>query len=193
MSFPNDPPRKGSGWGCLIAVLVAVAVIVAVGAMIASARKSSRLAFERKKVAWATERFEKVKAGDDGSHTSVFLDPLLIEMLANDAECVANLTTLNLSSVDLNGPQTDAAEKLVNVKKVVFYDCDGAGRLLTALSGLESIKELSFDTTQLTDDDVPLLATFPNLRRVHFAWVNSPAREKLIRDTLPGVDIQIDE
>jgi len=192
MSVPDETPRKGSGWGCLIAVLVAVAVIVAGGAMIAAAQKSSRLALQRKMAAWATERFQKVKAGDDGSHTAVFLDPLLIEMLANDADCVANLTTLNLDMVDLNSPQSDAAGKLVNVKKVSFYDCDGRRRLLTAMTGLESIEEVSFDTT-VTDDEVRLLGTFPNLRRVHFPWVNSPAREKLIRDTLPGVEIQIDE
>ena len=144
MSFPNDPPRKGSGWGCLIAVLLAMAVIVAGGAMIASARKSARRDSERRKSERETESYQIVKAGDDGSRISVVQDPLLIEKLANDADCVANLTTLNLGMVDLNGPQTDAAGKLVHVKEVVFYDCDGAGRLLTAMSGLESIEELSF-------------------------------------------------
>jgi hypothetical protein len=193
MSAPNESATNGLGRGCLIALAVAMAFVVGIVTLISSRQKAANPDFERKKAGWRTESFQKVKAGDDGNGIFVYLDPRLIEMLANDADCVANLATLILNMADLSGPQTASAGRLVNVKKVVFYDCAAAGNLLTAMKGLGSIEEIAFDTTQLSDADVRLLATFPNLKRVHFAWVNDPSREKLLRDTLPGVEIQIDE
>lgn len=190
MNPPNDVHRMRLGLGCLIAIAIAVAVVVGIAAMMSTAQKAARRDSERKMTEWRNEAFQKVKSGDDGSGVEVYRDPRLIEMLASDADCVANLTTLNLSMVDLNGPQTAAAVKLVNVKKILFYDCRGPESILTPMKGSGSIVEIGFDATLLSDDGVRLLAHFPNLKRVHFAWINEPAREKLLRDTLPGVEIQ---
>lgn len=191
---PNDePPIQKSGHSCLIALALTAVVIAVSVALINSDLKEGVRHFERKKAERRTESFEKVKAGDDGNGIIVFQDPRLIEMLAGDDDCIKNLKRLNLSSVDLNGPQTASAGKLVNVNKIAFYDCVGPEELLKAMKGSPSVEELSFDTTLVSDDGVRMLATFPNLKKVYFSYVNEQSREKLLRETLPGVEIEIEE
>jgi hypothetical protein len=61
------------------------------------------------------------------------------------------------------------------------------------MKGSHSIEELSFDTTLLSDEGMKLLASFPNLKRVHFAYIREPSKAKSVREALPGVEVEIDE
>jgi hypothetical protein len=104
MGFPSSLPEQRSKQGCRIAFVIGAAVVVGLGLAVRSRHEASRREFERKRAEGRDEFFAKVKAGDNGDGSFVFLDPRLIEMLASDADCMANLTTLNLSSVDLTPP-----------------------------------------------------------------------------------------
>jgi hypothetical protein len=148
---------------------------------------------EQRRAVELAELVAKVKAGDDGSGIRVSRDGRLIEMLAGDPECVENLTSLRFDMANLSGPEVASAGKLVNVEKITFYSCYGAENVLSAMKGSAALEELGFDTTGLSDDGIQLLASFPNLRRVYFAYIHEPSMAKLLRETLPGVDVEIDE
>jgi hypothetical protein len=77
------------------------------------------------------------------------------------------------------------------VKRIVFYSCGGADDLLHAMKGMPSVEDLYFEVSGLSDDGVRVLGTFPNLKKVHFEQVIDREREKLLRDTLPGVEVEI--
>src|SRR5262245_9060931 len=114
MDISDPTPKPNATRGCLIVAVVAGLVVAGLGTVVYLKLLANEREFERKQAERRVESFEKVRAGDNGEGIPVFLDPRLIEMLASDPDCIANLTTLNLSTVDLNGPQTASAGKLVN-------------------------------------------------------------------------------
>jgi hypothetical protein len=184
------PPRASSGRGRLVAAATVALVLVGLGSAVYLVLQSDQREFDRRQAVRRSESVEKVRAGDDGSGITIF-DPLLLEMLASDTDCVANLTTLCFSMADLSSREVASAGKLVNVKKIVFYSCHGADDVLTAMQGLPSVEELYFEVSGISDDGVRRLAAFPNLRNVRFEQVIDEQREDLLRETLPGVVIEI--
>jgi hypothetical protein len=189
-------PEAGERRNCLAAVVV-VGVILAVliGVTLWAAARSaerSRREFEQRQADRRTEFFNRVKAGEDGSRMSI-MDPLLLEMLAGDAECAANLTTLQFSMVDVSGTPAAAAKSLRNVREIGFYDCGGADDLLRALEGSPAVEEIFFEMA-ITSEMIPSMSTFSNLKKVTiYGYRVSAEQEALLRQTLSGVEIVIDD
>lgn len=194
MTKSPTSPETGQHRSCLAAIVIVGLIMAAIGAAgfwaLTKAAERSRKEFEQNQAERRVEYFGKVKAGGDGSRISI-MDPLLLEMLAEDADCVANLTELSLAMVDIAGKPSLAAKSLVNVRKIVFYDCVGADELLRALQGSAAVEDIYFEQTYLSDDGVQLLATFPNLKEAHFEDVTDASREKLLKTALPDVNLKI--
>lgn len=144
--------------------------------------------FEKRQTARRQAYVAEVKAGGDGSRISVD-SPLLVEMLANDPGCIANLTTLNFSMAELDDPRIASIKKLTNLKSLGFYCCPGMDSLALAIEGMPSIEKIWCEGERFTPAGVKSLAKLPNLRRVEFTWHVEPEYEEMLRSTLPGVEI----
>lgn len=186
-----DLPSKNSARGRLIAGAIVASVLAALVIAVQFKMRSDQRHFELRQAEEREKSVRVVQAGDDGENVVVFLDSRLIEMLAADPKCVANLKTLRLDMADLSGPETAAASKLVNVRRISFYNCTAANNLIAVMQGSSAVEEIRFEVTSLSDDGVRLLGTFPNLRRVHFQQIVDAERVKLLRRSLPGVELEL--
>jgi hypothetical protein len=98
---PPPPPQTEAGClkSCLIAFVVGIALLVAAFYSFPYLEEYQHNKYITKE---STELFNDVKAG--GNEGMVF-DPLMIEMLASDEQCIANLTYLYFVNVDLGDPR----------------------------------------------------------------------------------------
>ena len=188
--MPNaNPPDSASrplrqGLGCAtIAALICGAVLLATR----YAREQSRLAFEREQAQRRQEAFEKVRSGD---HNIFVDDAELLQMLANDAECVKNLTEVVFFMADLTPEYAEHIARLTNVRSIGFYDTDGADYILQHAGELP-IEELSFETTPLSDDSLRNLSKFSKLREVHFEQVLDRDAIAILETLRPEVAVRI--
>ena len=193
MDEPEIKPIESKGRGCLVVAGVGVGFVILMAILIPIAREKSRRDFEQSQSELRMRLFSQVKNGDDGSRIFIF-DPIQIEMLANDADCVANLKMLYFSSVDLSSPHVSAAGKLTNVRQICFYDSDNPDNLLLAMKGLHSVEEVQFETSHIPDNTATILTGFPNLKKVGIdGQIFTEAQEKHFRETLPGIILELTE
>ena len=144
--------------------------------------------FEKRQTARRQAHVAEVKAGGDGSRMSVD-SPILVEMLANDPDCIANLTTLNFSMAELDDPRIASINKLNNLKSLGFYCCRDMDAVALAIEGMPSVERIWCEGEQFTAAGIKSLATLPNLKRVEFIWRVDPAYQEMLRATMPGVEI----
>ncbi|QDT75887.1 hypothetical protein I41_51310 [Lacipirellula limnantheis] len=169
-------------------VFVAILGLMVLGLLAEGKRDQQE--FEKRRAERWQEDVSLVKAGNDGSRIFVN-DPTLVEMLANEPECIANLTTLYFSMADLDDDRFAAVKKLTNLRSVGFYDCQGMDAAAKTIEGMPSIEEIWCEGECFTAAGVKSLATLPNLKRVEFVWEVDPASEQLLRSTLPNVEIKL--
>jgi hypothetical protein len=191
-----EPQAAGEGRSCLAAVVIVGLIIGAIGTAcywaLAKSAERSHKEFEQRQADRRVKYFNRVKAGEDGSRMSI-MDPLLLAMLAGDAECVANLTALQFSMVDVSGAPAAAAKSLLNVREIRFYDCGGADDLLRALEGSPAVEDVLFEMA-ISNEMIASLGTFSNLKKVEiFGYRVTAKQETLLRQTLPDVEIVIDD
>ena len=136
------PPQQQTGClkGCLIAFVVGIALLVAAGYglyYLDEYQHNANIA------GLNTTAFNMVKAG---AGRALIFDPAMIEMLANDEQCIANLTFLTFIEQDLSDPRFKDIAKLKNLRTVEFYDCHNDEKLLAAMQGMPSVEEMEFDS-----------------------------------------------
>lgn len=169
-------------------VLVAVIGLMVLGLLAGNER--DRQEFEKRQTLRRQEYVAEIKAGADGSRISVD-SPILVEMLANDPDCVANLTTLNFSMAELDDPRIAGINKLTNLQTIGFYDCQGMDAVATAIEGMHSIEKIWYEGGGFTAAGVKSLAALPNLKRLEIEWRVDSTYEDLLRSTLPNVEIKL--
>lgn len=168
--------------GCLAtALLMIFAVVVSVRA---SARQD-RLRKEQR----LQENFDSVKQGVGGVPVGV-MDPELMEIFAQDEDCIKNLRVLELFMADLSDPRFLRINDL-NPHTIFFYSCNEIDQFLPQITRL-NVEQLDFETTPLSQKSLLALAKFPNLKRVRFEQVMSPAEQALVKEILPGVEIEFE-
>ncbi|WP_442510993.1 hypothetical protein SH528x_002645 [Novipirellula sp. SH528] len=109
--------------------------------------------------------------------------PKLLSMLANDADCVSNLSELNFSMTEITAADARHVSKFTNLKSLYCYDTRGADYIVEN-ARLLPIERLGFEMAQLSTESLRMLSEFPNLTQVHFEQVMLP-NEIAILDTLP--------
>jgi hypothetical protein len=160
----SPPPQTGCLKGCLIAFICGTILIVAAGYGLYYLNEYQHNVNVTER---STRFFNSVKAGDDGRLIFVF-DQLLVEMLASDEQCIANLTHLKFIDADLSDPRYEAVAKLKKLRTLHFYSCYDAEKLLAAMQGMPSVEEITFDSMRESKERERLLETFPNLKKVNY-------------------------
>jgi hypothetical protein len=161
-SLQSPPPQTNYLKGCLIAFAVGILLLVAAYYAIIAYDEYQHNKFITEQ---CTKYFNYVKAGGSGC---LVIDPLGIEMLASDEQCIANLKYLHFTSVDLSDPRYESVTKLKNLRTIEFYDCHNDDKLLAAMQGMPSVEEMEFDSMRESAERERLLKTFPNLKTVTY-------------------------
>jgi hypothetical protein len=180
----TNPPKKRTRGRLVVEVCVVVLIILVLVGLITCASTSDGVDIHK-------SFYDKIKNGDDGSGI-VILDPVLIEMLASDKECIANLKKLSVFSLNLSDPRISAAAKLKNVKSIDILSCSHPDKLLQAMRGIPSVEEVYFETSYLPHIAIDILGEFPNLKRVIVGdQIVSQDLEMLLKERLPGIHLDI--
>lgn len=158
----SSPTETGCLKGCLIALVVGIGLLVAAICSFPYLEEYQHNKYVTEK---ATDLYNAVKAG---SYQGMVFDPLMVEMLANDEQCIANLTYLYFVDIDLSDPRYKAVAKLKNLRSLEFYDCENDEKLLDAIKGMPSVEEMEFDSMRESEERERLLKTFPNLKKVTY-------------------------
>jgi hypothetical protein len=165
-SSQPTPPPPSSPTGCLIGCLIAfVGGIVLLFAAFYSYPYLEEYQHNKFITEKCTEYFNDIKAGGDWC---LVIDPLGIEMLVSDEQCIDNLTFLRFIEVDLGDPRYEAIVKLKNLRTLDFYNCHNVEKLFAVMQGMPSVEEMEFDSMRESPERDRLLKTFPNLKKVTY-------------------------
>jgi hypothetical protein len=136
----------------------------------------------------ALQYFQELKS--NGKRFPVIDSPELMLMIANDPACAQQLTYVHFDMTDLNAPEFEQIQKLPNVAKISFYDCEGITTLLGYASNMPSVNEVHFDYIRPSDELLQRLASIPNLKTLTF---NDTEKDELgvFEHGLPHVKVQI--
>jgi hypothetical protein len=159
-STPPPPSEAGCLKGCLIAFAIGIALLFA---MFYSFPYFEEYQHNKFVTETCARYFNDIKSGGNGC---LVIDPLIIEMLASDEQCIDNLTFLRFIEVDLSDPRYEAILKLKNLRTMDFYNCHNAKTLFDVMEGMPTVEEIIFDSMRETFERKQLMKTFPNLKKV---------------------------
>ena len=163
--------------------LIAFGIAIWVG--ISHLQELAHIELERKESEWRQKWFDDVKGG---KHYATIMDPKIIPMLANDSDCVRNITALHFSMVKIEPNEASPIEQLVNVRHIFFYDTRGTDAVLESAKKLQ-VESLAFDMARPSEASLKGLADFPSLKKIHFGHILYP-REIAILETLdPKIEL----
>ena len=168
-----------------LAILTLVLIGIAMWAGISHMQEVARIDFERTKSKWRQKWFDDVKGGQ---HYATVMDPKIIPMLANDSECVQNITELYFSMVTIAPNDTPPIEQLVNVRHLAFYDTHGTDEVLESAKKLP-IESLAFVMARPTEASLRGLADFPSLRKIHFGHILYPREIAILESLDPAIEL----
>ena len=190
--MPDEIQHKSKAPGCALAAVIAIAMVCLLGWWFRHEQEQARLTRLRQDAARSAEFVQQVKDGDDGSRI-FFGESLLAGKLAADPQCVTNLRRASFFMADLSDPGYAQVRRLTNVRELSFYDCGSIGTFLTNLKSMPSIETISFgDTKPMGDEEIPILASFPNLKKVHLGHDVRAAERDIWEKTLPNAEIEIE-
>src|SRR4051812_39390270 len=107
-----------------LTVLLTIVAIVALMAFgIVQQQRLAKEQLAKMQSEWAQKNYQELKT-NGGSHTSI-ISPENMLLVANDPECAQRLTYVHLDMTNLNAPEFALVQKLLNVRTISFYDCDG--------------------------------------------------------------------
>lgn len=150
-------------------------------------REKQRLSFERQRTQWRQGSFDRVKRGDQ---FALIMDSKLLPMLANDADCIANLSGLSFSMTQITDEDARFVSQLSNVQTLSFYDTRGADLVLENARDLP-ITQMGFDMSRLYKDSLRTLSQFPDLSKLHFGHVMYPSEIAILKTLPPRITVHI--
>lgn len=112
-------------------------------------------------------------------------DPMLLDDLAQDAECAERLTEVQLGEMyPPNYPKNryTALKKLPHLQTIFVSYTIGADAFLDDIKGMTSLEELSFYHARVSAFGARHLASLPNLKRLHLYDRAEPALDVLKND-----------
>jgi hypothetical protein len=145
--------------------------------------------FQRAQQRRESESFQKVKSGE--SQVTVYGTPEVLMMLANDPECIRNLTSIYFFIADLSDPRYTITNKLSNVDDIGIYDCQGVTEFLKSIKGMPSVKSIYIESVRLDDEILTSLDSLPNLNKVRFEQLLNEHQIELLSKALPEALIEV--
>lgn len=180
-------PKPIMSRGCLVSLVVSMAFVGLLVIGIPFQREKQRLSFERQKAEWRQDAVERVKRGDQ---YALIMDSKLLPMLANDADCVANLNALSFSMMQMTDEDARFVSQLSNVETLSFYDTRGADLVLENARNLP-IMQMGFDMSRLPKDSLRTLSESPDLSTLHFGHVMYPSEIAILKTLQPRITVHI--
>ena len=91
---------------------------------------------------------------------------------------------------DLSDPRFGHLKHLPNVQRIWFYDTRGTDVFLARVRGMKSVKSFSFTGTDLSEEGMQHLASFPDLESVRFSdGYAAPRGVEKLQEALPDCEI----
>lgn len=178
MAEPNSIERKvGPSRGCLKSLVFPAVVLVLFVIGLPFLQEQQQLALERRNAERRQELFDAVKRGEP---RALIMDSKLLQMLANDADCVANLRELDFSMTKITAEDARHVSRMSNLELLYFYGTHGADFVLENARELP-IKKMGFEMARLSKDSLRSLSDFKELTEVHFEHVMVPDEIEILK------------
>ena len=173
--------------GCLKSLVLPAVILVLFVIGLPFLREQQQLALERRNVERRQKSFDAVKRGEP---RVLIMDPKLLQMLADDADCVANLRELDFSMTKITAEDASHVSRMSNLELLNFYDTHGADFVLENARELP-IKKMGFEMARLSKDSLRSLSDFNELTEVHFEHVMFPDEIEILKALPTRTKVQI--
>jgi hypothetical protein len=173
--------------GCFILVSIAAVALGVASSEIYYSGSVHKAEFVRRQQERRLEAVADVKAGR--SQVLIY-DVEMIEMLADDPQCIANVTSVVFVMADLSDAKFYRLKELRNVEEIGFYDCRNADNVLSVAKEMDSVQELFFEVTKISEQSIQSLAGFPNLKKVHFEQIVPDETIAKLNTLLPNANVE---
>ncbi|MBA3482347.1 MAG: hypothetical protein H0T51_11075 [Pirellulales bacterium] len=188
MPDPTPPVSAPSASrGVLLSLFIVAAIIGAAGALLYFGARLNRQENDRRADDRRRNEFAAIKEGPDDE--ILIYDAELLAMIVADPDAAERATSLVFSDVDFSDERFAAINKLVRLQNVGVYSSQNADALLKYVEGMASIERMWIETSPIQDDGIRLLATLPNLKKIHFEQEMSAKQIELLEKTLPKVSV----
>ena len=148
-------------------IIVFLLLAVGIGLGIGYWNREEHRLLELRRYEHRDDQIAKVLAGDRSVNID---DTELVSLLAANPACVEAIDDMFFANVTINEKCARDVATFHQLRKLGFYSCRGAERIIEACGELP-VEDLFFETTPLSDEVIMLLAEFKSLRRVHFEQV----------------------
>ena len=179
------PIQLGIRWGKSI-LLVSLALVTAAVFLLAVAipafRRAAKEELFRKQV---TEPFGEVASG--GNYASV-RDEVLLNKLAADNRCVANLEEIVFWSFHFEPSHASDLARLKNLKRVGFYCCNNVEAVVPGLLALK-LDSLWFELSLPTPESLELLGQSRTMKELGVEQVLTRREAEVLKSFPPEVKI----
>jgi hypothetical protein len=169
----DPPPRKKALYpGCLPWLLVGFACIFLI--CIVFNLPSKKISEISRKQCWE-EQIAEVEAGKQTR--LIWPEPEYLEAFVREKpEVAAKVKEVDFTIGKVSDERFGFIRQFPNLEGIVFYEVwEGADVFLSRIEGMESIRRLSFSKTQLSEVGMKAVASFPNLKSLHFGHFWSDA------------------
>jgi hypothetical protein len=169
--------------------VVIVAVVAAVTALLLFGERVQKRE-EQRRIGEHVKR--DLAAIKQGRGEDIFIyEPELMARIAAEPQAVANATTLVFSRTDLSDPRFADIKKLKVLQNVAIDSCKNADAILIHMQGMSSVEKLWIEDSRVTERGIKALATLPNLMHVRFEQFVTPDEARLLKRTLPDVNLRL--
>ncbi|HEX6960868.1 MAG TPA: hypothetical protein VF175_03315 [Lacipirellula sp.] len=167
----------------LLAVIAAVAALLLFGDRVQEREEQRRIG----------EHVQRdLAAIKQGRGEDIFIyEPELMARIAAEPQAVANATTLVFSRTDLSDPRFAEIKKLKVLQNVAIDSCKNADSMLLHMQGMVSVEKLWLEDSPVSQRGIKALAALPNLKHVRFEQFVTPDEAKLLKRTLPNVNLRL--
>lgn len=167
-------------------LLIGAAVGLVCSAFLFALPWMRRAAEENLTVILVDEPLAEVRAGKSRVRVS---RTDLLRALADDPVCVANLTAIDFSSVELDADDANSLEKLSNVNSIFFYCCHNADAVVPACVSLP-LEDVGFELTQIKPESIAAIGDIHTFKSIAFVKNLSEEEVAAIRSLPSHIDVE---
>jgi len=178
MNQEEAPTRPGqrSTWSCCLVTALGMFVVVTVLAL------GIRWGFQWQRNREIKERWERGVANVEAGQTTCLIWPeprFLEEFVTQQPETAAKVTDVQMFMGKASDERFRFLRQFPRLKAIYLYEIWGADTLMKNISGMESLTQLSFSETPLSEEGIAALASFPNLKRLYidYYWKETDLRQ----------------